>query len=577
MKKRWVINTPPEKNKIQELSQKLNCNPVIANLLLQRGIDSAEKAQAFFYPSLNMLHDPFLMKDMDKAVERLDKAIAQEEKVMIYGDYDVDGTTAVALLYKYLKNKCNKSNLEYYIPDRYTEGYGVSVKGIDYAAENNFTLIIVTDCGVKAVEKVKYARQKGIDIIICDHHTPGDALPDAIAVLDPQREDCPYPYKWLSGCGVSFKLVQAHSIKHNLPMSELYKLLDLLCVSIASDIVPITGENRILAYYGLRQLNEKPSLGLKTIIKIAGIGKGITINDIVFRIGPRINAAGRVESGRKAVALLTADEQCNASDIASDINTFNDQRKKLDHDITEEAICHITHSEIEPSKKTTVLFNRNWHKGVIGIVASRLTESFYRPTIILTESNGFATGSARSVEGFDLYYAISQCSEYLENYGGHKYAAGLTLKIENIEPFKQKFERIVRETINEEMLTPQINIDAQIKLSDITPDLYAMLQKFAPFGPNNTIPVFMTDHVVNFIGTKRVGRNNEHLKLVVVDDTRACNDRSGIGFGMGHLFEEVNSGKAFNICYTLQENEFMGKVDIQMMLKDIKFEEDREE
>lgn len=572
MKKRWVLNTPAEENKISELSKKTNCCHIIANLLLQRGIETPEEVQAFFYPSLNMLHDPFLMKDMDKAVERLDKAIAADEKVMIYGDYDVDGTTAVALLYKYLKNKYTTSRLEYYIPNRYTEGYGISVKGIDYAADNGFSLIIVTDCGVKAVEKVKYAKEKGIDIIICDHHTPGESLPEAVAVLDPQREDCSYPYKWLSGCGVSFKFVQAHSIKHNLPMSDLYKLLDLLCVSIASDIVPITGENRILAYYGLQQLNTKPSLGLKTIIDIAGIDKGITINDIVFRIGPRINAAGRMESGGKAVALLTADEESCANDIASDINTFNDQRKKLDHDITEEAIRHILKSKIETSRKTTVLYNPKWHKGVIGIVASRLTETFYRPTIVLTESNGLATGSARSVEGFDLYYAISQCSEYLENYGGHKYAAGLTLKLENIEPFKKKFEQIVSETINEEMLTPQINIDAQIKLSDITPELYGMLQKFAPFGPNNTIPVFMTENVVNFIGTKRVGRNNEHLKLVVVDDTRACNDRSGIGFGMGNLYDEVNAGKYFNICYTLQENEFMGKTDIQMMLKDIHFE-----
>lgn len=574
MKKRWVVNTPPEETKITELSKKLNCSPVIANLLLQRGIDSIEETQAFFNPSLNMLHDPFLMKDMDKAVSRLDLAIARDEKILIYGDYDVDGTTAVALLYKYLKSKCNSSNLEYYIPDRYTEGYGVSFKGMDYAADNNFSLILITDCGIKSVEKVRYAKERGVDIIICDHHTPGDSLPEAVAVLDPQRKDCPYPYKWLSGCGVSFKLIQAHSLKNNLPMSELYKLLDLLCVSIASDIVPITGENRILAHFGLKQLNSKPSLGLKTIIKVSGIDKEITINDIVFRIGPRINAAGRVESGRKSVALLTADEKFSADGIASDINIFNDQRKKLDHDITEEAIEHITNSDIEPSKKTTVLFNPNWHKGVIGIVASRLTESFYRPTIILTESNGFATGSARSVEGFDLYYAISQCSEYLENYGGHKYAAGLTLKIENIEPFKEKFEKIVRGMIAEEMLTPQINIDAQIKLTDITPDLYNMLQKFAPFGPNNTIPVFMTENVINFMGSKKVGRNNEHLKLVVVDDTRACNDRSGIGFGMGNLYEQVNSGAYFDICYSLQENEFMGKVDIQMMLRDIHFKDD---
>lgn len=569
MEKRWVVNTPPEAQKISELSKNLNCSEVIANLLLQRGIETAEEAQAFFNPSLDMLHDPFLMKDMDKAVDRLDRAIEDREKVLIYGDYDVDGTTAVALLYKYLKNKCHTT--EFYIPDRYTEGYGVSIKGIDYAFENNIPLIIVTDCGVKAVEKIRYAREKGIDIIICDHHTPGDTLPDAIAVLDPQRSDCPYPYKWLSGCGVGFKLAQAHTIKHKLPVGELYELLDLLCVSIASDIVPITGENRILAHFGLQQLNSNPSLGLKTIIEISGIGKDISINDIVFRIGPRINAAGRVESGRKSVELLTVDNETSANEIAFDVNAFNDQRKKLDHDITEEAIDHITNSVIEPSKKTTVLFNPNWHKGVIGIVASRLTESFYRPTVILTESNGLATGSARSVEGFDLYYAISQCSEFLENYGGHKYAAGLTLKIENIEPFKQKFEQIVRQTINEGMLTPQINIDAKIKLTDIIPELYGMLQKFAPFGPNNNNPVFMTENVINFIGTKKVGRNNEHLKLVVVDDTRVCNDRSGIGFGMGIFYERIITGDYFNICYSLQENEFMGKTDIQMMIKDIQF------
>ena len=577
MKKKWVTNTPPEDGKIHELAKKLNCHPVIANLLLQRGICSFEEAQAFFKPALNMLHDPFLMKDMDKAVERLDRAIASNEKILIYGDYDVDGTTAVALLYRYLKKYCNNENLEYYIPDRYTEGYGVSIKGIDYAAENGFSLMLITDCGIKAVEKVKHANTKQVDIIICDHHTPGDTLPDAVAVLDPQRKDCNYPYKWLSGCGVSFKLVQAHSQRHNYSMSELYKLLDLLCVSIASDIVPITGENRILAYYGLQQLNTEPSLGLKTIIKISGIDKEISINDIVFRIGPRINAAGRVESGRKSVALLTAEVDETAEEIASSINTFNDQRKKLDHDITEEAIRYIKKSEIESSKKTTVLFNPNWHKGVIGIVASRLTETFYRPTIILTESNGMATGSARSVEGFDLYYAITQCSEFLENYGGHKYAAGLTLKLENLEPFKQKFEQIVRETITEEMLTPQISIDAKLRLNDITPDLYHMLQKFAPFGPNNTIPTFMTQNVSFSIGTKRVGRNHEHLKLVVVHDTHPLKDRSGIGFGMGYLCDKVHAANYFDLCYTLQENEFMGKNDIQMMIKDIHFKGEDEE
>lgn len=572
MKKRWVINTPPEWAKIDTLSKDLNCSYVIANLLLQRGVNTAEEAHAFFNPTLNMLHDPFLMKDMDKAVTRLEKAIGNEEKVMIYGDYDVDGTTAVALLYKYLKNKCE--NPEYYIPDRYTEGYGVSIRAIDYAAENNISLMIVTDCGVKAVEKVRYAKSKGVDVIICDHHTPGDELPDAVAVLDPQRKDCNYPYRWLSGCGVSFKLAQAYSLKHNLPMSDLYKLLDLVCVSIASDIVPITGENRILAYFGLLQLNQNPSLGLKTILKFSGIDKDLTINDIVFRIGPKINAAGRVESGNKSVELLIADDEKKATTVAGSINNFNDQRKKLDHDITEEALEYINQSHYDQTQKATVLYNPNWHKGVIGIVASRLTEYYYRPTVILTESNGLATGSARSVEGFDLYYAISQCSEYLENYGGHKYAAGLTLKLENIEPFKAKFQRIVSETITEEMLTPQINIDVQIKLNDISAELYTMIQKFAPFGPNNTIPVFMTDNVTNFIGSKQVGRNNEHLKLVVVDDTRVCNDRSGIAFGMGEIFPRISKGEYFDICYTLQENEFMGRSDIQMMIRDLKFKEE---
>ncbi|WP_099294041.1 single-stranded-DNA-specific exonuclease RecJ [Butyricimonas sp. Marseille-P3923] len=572
MKKRWVINTPPEWAKIDALSKDLDCSYVIANLLLQRGVNTAEEAHAFFNPTLNMLHDPFLMKDMDKAVTRLERAIGNEEKIMIYGDYDVDGTTAVALLYKYLKNKCE--NPEYYIPDRYTEGYGVSIRAIDYAAENGISLMIVTDCGVKAVEKVRYAKSKGVDVIICDHHTPGDELPDAVAVLDPQRKDCNYPYRWLSGCGVSFKLAQAYSLRHNLSMSDLYKLLDLVCVSIASDIVPITGENRILAYFGLLQLNQNPSLGLKTILKFSGIDKDLTVNDIVFRIGPKINAAGRVESGNKSVELLIADDEKKAAEVAGSINNFNDQRKKLDHDITEEALEYINQSHYDQTQKATVLYNPNWHKGVIGIVASRLTEYYYRPTVILTESNGLATGSARSVEGFDLYYAISQCSEYLENYGGHKYAAGLTLKLENIEPFKTKFQKIVSETITEEMLTPQINIDVQIKLNDITAELYTMIQKFAPFGPNNTIPVFMTDNVTNFIGSKQVGRNNEHLKLVVVDDTRLCNDRSGIAFGMGEDFSRISKGEYFDICYTLQENEFMGRSDIQMMIRDIKFKEE---
>lgn len=575
MEKRWVVNTPPDQENITSLSQALDCSPVIANLLIQRGVNTAGEARAFFHPSLEMLHDPFLMKDMEKAVERLDHAIRTGEKVMIYGDYDVDGTTSVALLYKFLKGiKYKTGEPAYYIPDRYTEGYGVSVKAIDYAVENRFSLMIVTDCGVKAVEKVQYAKSKGLDIIICDHHTPGDELPEAVAVLDPQRSDCNYPYQWLSGCGVSFKLAQAYSIRYGLPLENLHELLDLVCVSIASDIVPITGENRILAHFGLQQLNEKPSLGLKTILESSGADKELSVNDIVFKIGPKINAAGRVESGNKSVELLIAEDHKEAQRVAQSINNFNDQRKKLDHDITEEALQYIGQSEYDQSQKATVLYNKDWHKGVIGIVASRLTEYYYRPTVILTESNGLATGSARSVEGFDLYYAISQCSEFLENYGGHKYAAGLTLKLENIEPFKAKFQQIVSETITEEMLIPQINIDAKIRLGDITPEMYHTLQQFAPFGPNNTVPVFMTENVLNFIGSKQVGRHNEHLKLVVVDDTRICNDRSGIAFGMGEYFNRINRGDLFDICYTLQENEFMGKSDIQMMVRDIHFNEE---
>lgn len=574
MKKRWVINTPPPAEKVESLSKQLNCNRVIASLLLQRGVATAEEAKAFFNPALNRLHDPFLMQDMDKAVARLEKAIAAKERVLIYGDYDVDGTTAVALLHKYLKNKCEEP--QYYIPDRDSEGCGISCRAIDYAAKNGITLMIVTDCGVKAVEEVAGAKARGIDMIICDHHTPGEVLPEAVAVLDPQREDCPYPYRWLSACGVSFKLAQAYHEQHNLPMGDLYQLLDLVCVSIASDIVPITGENRILAYFGLQQLNESPSLGLKTILELSGLGKHrqLTINDIVFRIGPKINAAGRVESGNKSVELLIADDEEEARRVAKDINAFNDQRKKLDHSITEEALRYIRQDGPRRHPKATVLYNPNWHKGVIGIVASRLTEYYYRPTVILTQSNGVATGSARSVEGFDLYHAISECSEFLENYGGHKYAVGLTLRLENISAFQEKFEQIVSETIDDDLLSPQINIDLKIKLSEITADTYAMIQKFAPFGPNNTVPVFMTENVTNFMNSKQVGHHNEHLKLVVVDDTRACKDRSGIAFNMGDLFPRINNGEFFDICYTLQENEFMGKSDIQMMIRDIKFKEE---
>ena len=566
MKKRWVINTPPEWEKIDKLSKELNCSHVIANLLLQRGVDTAEEAHAFFNPTLNMLHDPFLMKDMDKAVLRLEKAISTEEKVMIYGDYDVDGTTAFALLYKYLKNKCE--NPEYYIPDRYTEGYGVSILAIDYAARNGITLMIVTDCGVKAVEKVRYAKSKGVDVIICDHHTPGDELPDAVAVLDPQRKDCHYPYRWLSGCGVSFKLAQAYSMKHNLPMTDLYKLLDLVCVSIASDIVPITGENRILAHFGLLQLNRKPSLGLKTILSFSGIGKDLTINDIVFRIGPKINAAGRVESGNKSVELLIADDETRATEVAASINNFNDQRKKLDHDITEEALEYINQSHYDQSQKATVLYNPNWHKGVIGIVASRLTEVYYRPAVVLTRTDDMATGSARSVSGFDVYKAIEHCRDLLENFGGHTYAAGLSMKVENVEAFTRRFEEYVSQHILPEQTSAVINIDAEIDFRDITSKFFNDLKKFNPFGPDNIKPIFCTHHVYDYGTSKVVGRDQEHIKLELVDN-KSNNVMNGIAFGQSSHVRYIKTKRSFDICYTIEENTHK-RGEVQLQIEDIK-------
>lgn len=569
MEKRWVINQEVNEQQINDLSAATGLNKVLCNLLLQRGLDNNESVEAFFNPSLENLHDPFLMKDMDKAIARLQQAISKGEKILVYGDYDVDGTTSVALVYSYLSKLT--SNIEYYIPDRYIEGYGVSYMGIDFAAEKNFSLLIVLDCGVKAVDKVKYAKEKGIDFIICDHHTPGEELPDAIAVLDPKREDCEYPFKYLSGCGVGYKLIQAYNQIENLPKDNLESTLDLLSVSIASDIVPITGENRVLAHFGLKKLNAKPGLGLKTIKTLSGLESNITINDIVFKIGPRINAAGRVESGSQSVDLLISENPKIAKEIGDRINDINDHRKELDHKITEEALESISNSDILKNKKTTVLYNNEWHKGVIGIVASRLTESYYRPTVILTESNGMATGSARSVEGYDLYSAISECSDLLENYGGHKYAAGLTLKTENIKAFTERFDKIVSNTITDEMLIPQINIDSRLDFKDIDFDFYKTLKKFAPFGPHNTTPVFITENIVDYGYTRAVGKNGEHLKLVVTDDTHALTVKNGIAFGMGNLYKDIHDGKAFDICYTLQENEYMGKKEIQMLIKDIRF------
>jgi single-stranded-DNA-specific exonuclease len=509
------------------------------------------------------------MKDMDKAVNRLISAIDSQERVMVYGDYDVDGTTSVALVYTYLKPHFDF--IDYYIPDRYSEGYGISKSGIDYAAENNISLIIALDCGIKAIGKIAYAKEKGVDFIICDHHTPDEELPKAVAVLDPKRNDCDYPCNALSGCGVGFKLMQGLASKKNWDFKTLIPLLDLLAVSIASDIVPITGENRVLTYFGLKQLNENPRLGLKTILNLAGVTKDLTVNDIVFKVGPRINAAGRIQSGNHAVQLLIADKEEAAALIGDTINELNEDRKELDHTITDEALERVSKSQSLLRKKSTVLFDRNWHKGVIGIVASRMIETYYKPTVILTESNGFATGSARSVDGFDLYNAISSCSDLLENFGGHKYAAGLTMKIENVSAFQQRFEDYVCENITEDMLVPQIKVDASIKLSEITPKFYRVLKQFEPFGPRNMTPVFISEKVVDYGYSRPVGRNKEHLKLSIVDDIREGDVKGGIAFSMGHLYSKISSGTTFDVCYSVQENEYMGKVETQLMVRDIKF------
>ena len=568
MDKRWVINEPGDEETIALLSQSLGVDKVVANLLVQRGIQTFDEAKAFFRPNLKDLHDPFLMKDMDKAVTRLITALNNQERIMIYGDYDVDGTTSVALVYTFLKKHFNY--IDYYIPDRYSEGYGISSKGIDFAAESKVTLVIALDCGIKAMEKIAYANEKGIDFIICDHHTPDEILPEASAVLDPKRIDCEYPCDCLSGCGVGFKLMHGFSQQLKLPFENLIPLLDLVAVSIASDIVPIVGENRVLAYFGLIQLNQHPRLGLKTIMNLSGVKTDLSVNDIVFKVGPRINAAGRIKSGRHAVQLLIVEEEDAALLIGDEINTMNEDRKELDHTITDEALERLNKAEKTGSKKSTVLFDRNWHKGVIGIVASRMIESYYRPTVILTESNGMATGSARSVDGFDLYQAILSCSDLLENFGGHMYAAGLTMKLANVGEFTKRFEAYVQNNISDDMLVPQIKIDARIKLSDITPKFFRLLKQFEPFGPKNMTPVFVSEEVVDYGRSRQVGKNKEHLKLSVVDDIRDTIVMSGIGFHMGKMYPKISNGTPFNVCYSLQENEYMGKVETQLMIRDLK-------
>ena len=573
MTNKWNYQPPTaeEKEQRDKLAAELELDPVISLLLVRRGLKTAAKVKKFFKPSLNDLEDPFLMPDMDKAVKRLNKALGEKEKILIYGDYDVDGTTAVSLVYKYLR--AYTSNLDYYIPDRYDEGYGISTKGIDYAAEQGVTLIISLDCGIKAIDKIEYAKGKGIDFIICDHHLADDVLPDAVAVLDAKREDSRYPYEHLSGCGVGFKFMQAFAADNGFPFSELEKLLELTAVSIASDIVPITGENRILAYYGLKQINSNPSLGLKGIIDVCGLsGKEITISDIVFKIGPRINASGRMMNGREAVELLLAKNSKVAKQKSENINQYNEERRELDKKITDEANAIISSIENNEDNKAIIVYNPAWHKGVIGIVASRLTEKYYRPAVVLTKSSELITGSARSVSNFDIYKVVESCRDLLENFGGHTYAAGLSLKEENLQRFKERFQQIAAQEIVPEQLVPQIDIDAVLDLKQINAKFMSDLKKMSPFGPENHKPVFCTHGVQDYGTSKLVGREQEHIKLEIIDSKSASSPIHGIAFGMSRFNAHIKQMKPFDICYTIEENTYNGNTTLQLMIKDIRTE-----
>jgi single-stranded-DNA-specific exonuclease len=565
MEKRWVLKAQGCPVAIETLAAELKINPILIRLLVQRGITTYDDARNFFRPSLDHLHDPFLMKDMDKAVARIEEAIRQREKILVYGDYDVDGTTAVAIVYSFLKTL--HGNIAYYIPDRYKEGYGISKQGIDWAKENGYSLIVTLDCGIKSLDKVDYANSLGVDFVICDHHRPANELPAAVAVLDPKRPDCPYPYKELSGAGIGFKLIQAISQQNNIPFSQIEQYLDLVAISIAADIVPITEENRVLAYFGLQKVNSQPRPGIKAILELCGIKKELTISDVVFTIAPRINAAGRIEHGNKAVELLVSKNEDAASFLGDDINENNITRKGLDQQITEQALKIVEEDTEFSSRKSTVVYSCDWHKGVIGIVASRLTERYYRPTIVLTRSNGHVSGSARSIKDFDIYNALESCSDLLDQFGGHMYAAGLTMKEENIEAFKQRFEEIVSSTITEQMLTREVEVDCVLNLADITPKFFKILKQFAPFGPGNMSPLFRSDGVRDN-GRGRIVGNN-HLKLSVIQDKRQSTF-DGIGFQLGHHHPMIES-EAFNIVYHIEENNFNGRTSLQLNIKDLKF------
>ena len=564
MQKRWaeIPLTTPEL--IPELQASLQINEVLARLLVLRGVHNYDKARDFFRPNIHHLHDPFLMQDMEQAIERIEQAIAQQEKILVFGDYDVDGTTAVALVYRFFSKYYDQ--LEYYIPDRYLEGYGISYKGIDYAAENNFSLIIALDCGIKSVDHVAYAKEKGVEFIICDHHLPGEHLPDAVAVLDPKRSDCSYPYKELAGCGIGFKLIQAYTQKNDLPFEDLEAYLDLVAVSIAADIVPIDGENRTLAWFGMKRLNEQPCAGLAALRSIAKQKPNYTLSDAVFQLGPRINAAGRIADAKQAVRLLSCSTQTEALEIAKLIDIHNDERREHDSDITEQALAQVESGLDFKTRKSTVVFNESWHKGVIGIVASRLTEKYYRPTIVLTQSNGVVAGSARSVMGFDLYEALLACTDLLEQFGGHKYAAGLTMKVENVPAFQQRFEEVVTASISDELLVQEISIDSPLNLAQIDAKFFRILSQFEPFGPKNMSPVFKASGVELADAIGIVG--DKHLKMQVKQ--RDSNVFDCIGFGLGKLKEALLRSNGFDMCFSIEENSWKDRRNIQLNIKDIR-------
>jgi len=561
---RWTLKTRPSQDKIKHLAQALNVEDFVATLLIQRGIETFEDAKNFFRPSLEHLHDPFLMKDMDKAVSRIELAIENQERILVFGDYDVDGTTAVSLVSAYLKS--HYPNIATYIPDRYLEGYGISFKGIDFADDNGFSLIIALDCGIKSIDHIAYAKEKNIDFIICDHHRPGEFLPDAVAILDPKREDCSYPYDELCGCGVGFKLIQALGTNRGETIEDLIPYLDLVATAIAADIVPITGENRVLAYYGLQVINSDPRPGIKALVHQVK-KKTLDITDVVFIISPRINAAGRIKHGNHAVELLTEFNFEQAQQFASEIEQYNSDRKDLDKQITKEAFQQILTNN-EQDRFSTVVFQEDWHKGVIGIVASRLIETYYRPTLVFTKSGDKYAASARSVKGFDVYNALDACSEHLEQFGGHMYAAGMTLKAENYKTFKDAFEKQVKETILPEMRTPEIEVDAEINFTDITPKLIRILKQFEPFGPLNMTPVFMTKEVKDTGYAKTLGAEEEHLRLFVKQYN--SDGIAAIGFGLGKKLDITKNQNTFQLAYSLAENEWNGTVSTQLMLKDIR-------